>query len=49
METMSAGRATLFRLATLLVARAVPVRVYVLAGQDWFRYWMRRVAESRGA
>jgi proline dehydrogenase len=32
-----------------LVARAVPVRVYVPFGRDWFRYWMRRVAESRGA
>ena len=27
----------------------VPVRVYVPFGRDWFRYWMRRVAESRGA
>lgn len=32
-----------------LVARGVPVRVYVPFGNDWFRYWMRRVAESRGA
>ncbi len=32
-----------------LVAREVPVRVYVPFGEDWFRYWMRRVAESRGA
>lgn len=32
-----------------LVARGVPVRVYVPFGPDWFRYWMRRVAESRGA
>jgi proline dehydrogenase len=32
-----------------LVARHVPVRVYVPFGPDWFRYWMRRVAESRGA
>jgi proline dehydrogenase len=31
-----------------LVARGVPVRVYVPFGADWFRYWMRRVAESRG-
>ncbi len=29
--------------------RAVPTRVYVPYGADWFRYWMRRVAESRGA
>ena len=32
-----------------LVARQVPVRVYVPFGPDWFRFWMRRVAESRGA
>jgi proline dehydrogenase len=32
-----------------LVARGVPVRVYVPCGNDWFRYWMRRLAESRGA
>ncbi|MDN5854174.1 MAG: proline dehydrogenase family protein [Actinomycetia bacterium] len=32
-----------------LVARGVPVRVYVPFGDRWFRYWMRRVAESRGA
>ena len=32
-----------------LVARGVPVRVYVPFGDDWFRYWMRRVAEARGA
>ena len=32
-----------------LVARGVPVRVYVPFGENWFRYWMRRVAESRGA
>lgn len=31
-----------------LVQRGVSVRVYVPFGQDWFRYWMRRVAESRG-
>ncbi|HEY0811856.1 MAG TPA: proline dehydrogenase family protein [Pseudonocardia sp.] len=29
--------------------RGVPTRVYVPYGGDWFRYWMRRVAESRGA
>lgn len=29
--------------------RAVPTRVYVPYGPDWFRYWLRRVAESRGA
>ncbi|WP_199433677.1 proline dehydrogenase family protein [Qaidamihabitans albus] len=34
---------------TDLVARDVPVRVYVPFGHNWFRYWMRRVAESRGA
>ena len=32
-----------------LRARDVPTRVYVPYGPDWFRYWMRRVAESRGA
>lgn len=29
--------------------RGVATRVYVPFGQDWFRYWMRRLAESRGA
>jgi proline dehydrogenase len=29
--------------------RGIGTRVYVPYGQDWFRYWMRRVAESRGA
>ncbi len=39
------------RPATLpgLIARDIPVRVYVPFGGNWFRYWMRRVAESRGA
>lgn len=32
-----------------LVARGVPVRVYVPYGDRWFRYAMRRAAESRGA
>jgi proline dehydrogenase len=32
-----------------LRARGVPTRVYVPYGPDWFRYWLRRVAESRGA
>ena len=32
-----------------LSARGVPVRVYVPYGDRWFRYAMRRVAESRGA
>jgi len=32
-----------------LVARGIPVRVYVPFGDNWFRYWMRRLAESRGA
>lgn len=35
--------------ARALVARGVPVRVYVPFGRDWFRYWMRRLAESRGS
>ncbi|MBV8954189.1 MAG: proline dehydrogenase family protein [Solirubrobacterales bacterium] len=29
--------------------RAIPTRVYLPYGPDWFRYWMRRVAESRSA
>ena len=32
-----------------LRGRGVPTRVYVPYGADWFRYWLRRVAESRGA
>lgn len=32
-----------------LVSRGIPIRIYVPFGKDWFRYWMRRVAESRGA
>ena len=32
-----------------LRSRGVPTRVYVPYGPDWFRYWLRRVAESRGA
>lgn len=32
-----------------LVARGIPVRVYVPFGDQWFRYAMRRLAESRGA
>jgi proline dehydrogenase len=32
-----------------LHARRVPTRVYVPYGDDWFRYWLRRLAESRGA
>ncbi|VFA91232.1 Proline dehydrogenase 1 [Nocardia farcinica] len=31
-----------------VLARGVPVRVYIPFGDNWFRYWMRRVAESRG-
>ena len=31
-----------------LIARGIPVRVYVPFGGNWFRYWMRRLAESRG-
>lgn len=31
-----------------LVARGVAVRAYVPYGSDWFRYAMRRAAESRG-
>lgn len=32
-----------------LTVRGIPVRVYVPFGHNWFRYWMRRLAESRGA
>ncbi|HJS96013.1 MAG TPA: proline dehydrogenase family protein [Solirubrobacteraceae bacterium] len=32
-----------------LAARGVPVRVYMPYGDQWFRYAMRRLAESRGA
>ena len=32
-----------------LRARGVPTRVYVPYGPEWFRYWARRLAESRGA
>jgi proline dehydrogenase len=32
-----------------LAARGVPVRVYVPYGDAWFRYAMRRAAESQGA
>ncbi len=31
-----------------LVARSVPVRVYVPYGPDWIGYWLRRLAESHG-
>jgi proline dehydrogenase len=34
--------------ARALVRRGVPVRLYVPYGKDWFRYWMRRLAEARG-
>jgi proline dehydrogenase len=30
-----------------LAGRGVATRVYVPYGPDWFRYWLRRVAESR--
>jgi proline dehydrogenase len=32
-----------------LHGRGIATRVYVPYGNDWFRYWARRVAESRGA
>jgi proline dehydrogenase len=32
-----------------LARRGIPTRVYVPYGADWFRYWLRRLAESRGA
>ena len=35
--------------ARALVQRGLPVRLYVPYGTGWFRYWMRRAAEARGA
>ena len=32
-----------------LSARGIPTRVYLPYGADWFRFWLRRLAESRGA
>jgi proline dehydrogenase len=32
-----------------LLRRGHRVRVYVPFGPDWFRYWLRRLAEARGA
>jgi proline dehydrogenase len=32
-----------------LVRRGVPVRLYVPYGHNWFRYWLRRIAEAQGA
>jgi proline dehydrogenase len=32
-----------------LPARAIPTRIYIPYGPEWFRYWLRRIAESRGA
>lgn len=32
-----------------LHTRGIPTRVYVPYGPDWYRYWLRRVAESRRA
>jgi proline dehydrogenase len=29
--------------------RGIPTRAYVPYGPDWYRYWARRIAESRGA
>ncbi len=34
--------------ATDLVRRGIPVRIYTPYGDQWFRYWMRRVAEAQG-
>jgi proline dehydrogenase len=35
--------------ARRLVGSGTAVRVYVAYGPNWFRYWLRRVAEARGA
>jgi proline dehydrogenase len=35
--------------ADALAADGRTVRLYIPYGEAWFRYWMRRVAESRGA
>jgi proline dehydrogenase len=35
--------------ADQLAQRGRTVRLYVPFGDSWFRYWMRRLAESRGA
>jgi proline dehydrogenase len=32
-----------------LHTRGIPTRVYVPYGPDWYRYWLRRLAESRGS
>jgi proline dehydrogenase len=32
-----------------LLRRGHPVRIYVPFGSDWFRYWVRRLGEARGA
>jgi proline dehydrogenase len=34
---------------TDLKSRDISTRVYIPYGPNWFRYWLRRVAESRGA
>jgi proline dehydrogenase len=34
--------------AAELVRRGLPVRIYAPYGDQWFRYWMRRVAEAQG-
>jgi proline dehydrogenase len=34
--------------AAALVRRGIPVRIYAPYGDQWFRYWMRRVAEAQG-
>jgi len=36
-------------IADELRERQVPTRIYVPYGPEWFRYWLRRLAESRGA
>lgn len=31
-----------------LYDRGIPTRIYIPYGPHWFRYWLRRLAESRG-
>jgi len=48
-DTRAFGTFVVLVFALSLLARGVTPRLYVPYGRDWFRYWMRRVAESQGA